>query len=145
MKEIYTTIYSKDDIATVASRLKELLDNAAVMTFTGPLGAGKTTMVKELLKQSGVTDLITSPTFAYVNQYRNDKGTVYSHFDLYRIGTLDAFMAAGFDEYLFAPDCKALIEWPEPIMPLLTRDTYHVAIDYDGDPDKRIIRISLPS
>lgn len=140
MKEIYTTHYSEKDIPSIAARLKKLFDQCAVMTFTGPLGAGKTTLVKELLKQAGVTDVVTSPTFAYVNQYKAN-GITYYHFDLYRIGTLDSFMAAGFDEYLFAPGSKALIEWPEPIMPLLAKQTYHVTIEYDQVPDMRTIRV----
>ena len=141
MKEIYTDIYTINDISTVAGRLKALLDQCAVMTFTGPLGAGKTTLIKELLKQAGVNDLITSPTFAYVNHYSNGQGIIFNHFDLYRIGNLDQFTAAGFDEYLFAPGSKAIVEWPEHIMPLLAKDSCHVTIDYHQDPDKRIIHV----
>jgi tRNA threonylcarbamoyladenosine biosynthesis protein TsaE len=141
MKELYTGTYTINDISAVAKRLKGFLDQCAVMTFTGPLGAGKTTLVKELLKQAGITDLITSPTFAYVNHYRDGQGTIYNHFDLYRISNLEGFMAAGFDEYLFAPGSKAIVEWPEPIMPLLAKNSCHVTIDYHQDPDKRIIHI----
>lgn len=142
MKEIYTATYTLTEVPQIAARLKQFLSSGAVMTFTGPLGAGKTTLVKELLKQMGITDTVTSPTFAYVNEYRDNEGTIYYHFDLYRIGSLDAFTSAGFDEYLFAPNSKALIEWPAPIMPLLTRSSYHVAIDYAPDQSKRTICVT---
>ena len=136
-----TTVYRLEDIPVVAKYLKKLLEACQVMTFTGPLGAGKTTLVKELLAQSGVTDLITSPTFAYVNQYQNKEGITYHHFDLYRIDSVDAFRAAGFDEYLYAPESRCLIEWPAPIMPLLAENSCHITIDYHDDPDKRTLTI----
>lgn len=136
-----TIIYSQKDIPKVASRLKELLVTCPVLTFTGPLGAGKTTLVKELLAQLGVADLITSPTFAYVNEYANDEGTNFFHFDLYRIGTLEEFISAGFNEYLFAPHSRCLIEWPAPILPLIKGNACHISIDYDIDPLRRILHI----
>jgi tRNA threonylcarbamoyladenosine biosynthesis protein TsaE len=134
-----TITYSLDEIPRIATDIKKLLKDSPVITFTGPLGAGKTTLVKELLKQCGVTDMVTSPTFTYMNQYVAADDTIFYHFDLYRISDINQFLEAGFDEYLYQPNCLTLIEWPEHIMPLLRERACHVAIDYDGEQRKLTI------
>ena len=111
---------------------------AQVITFTGDLGAGKTTLIRALLKDLGVNQPITSPTFTYVNRYITANGKTLYHFDLYRLNALDEFMAQGFDEYLYQPNSWCLIEWPAVVMPLLTHGTCHITLDYDGD--SRIMR-----
>lgn len=133
-------IYGLGQIAEIAEYIQGLMDSCSVFTFTGPLGAGKTTIIRELLTKLGVQDPVTSPTFTYVNVYSNNKGQKFYHFDLYRINTIDAFCDAGFDEYLFQPNSWAFIEWPEPIMPLLTHDTCNIHIDYFYDKRKISIR-----
>jgi len=132
-------IYGLDEIDRVVEGLLELMSSCSVFTFTGPLGAGKTTIIRELLGRLGVHDPVTSPTFTYVNVYSNKKGQKFYHFDLYRINSLDAFCQAGFDEYLFQPSSWAFIEWPEPIMPILTHDTCNIFIDYCDDKRKIFI------
>ena len=134
-------IYSVADIERIAKKLKDLLERYPVMTFSGSLGAGKTTLIKELLRQCGIDQLVTSPTFTYLNQYETDDGKIFYHFDLYRINSLHDFCAAGFDEYLYAPNSVALIEWPETILPLLKERVCHVSLDYHDDSDKRIMKI----
>ncbi len=133
-------VYTLDQVQDVAQELGTLLKQNAVMTLTGPLGAGKTTLVRSLLRACGVTEPITSPTFTYLNLYENQSGQTFYHFDCYRIDTVDGFVAAGFNEYLYQPNSYALIEWPELVMPLLTHDVCHVQLDYHEDADKRIIR-----
>ena len=135
-----TIIFSQDDLPLVAGQLVALMDRYKIFTFTGPLGAGKTSLIAQMLKQKGVTQAVTSPTFTYVNLYENDKGQLFYHFDLYRIETLQAFIAAGFNEYLYVPNSWAFIEWPEVIMPLLTEAVCHCTIDYHDQ--KRIITIT---
>ena len=132
-------IYGIDEIPSVVEKLYVLLATCKVMTFTGPLGAGKTTLTRLLLQRCGVPDLITSPTFTYVNVYENKQGQTFYHFDCYRIKTTEDFKAAGFDEYLYQPQSIAFIEWPEVVMPILTHDVCHVTIEYEGD--KRSITI----
>jgi tRNA threonylcarbamoyladenosine biosynthesis protein TsaE len=127
MKEL---LYSLDTIESAVDVLYALLPNCAVFTFTGTLGAGKTTLVQHLLRRCGVTEVITSPTFTYVNTYTTSDGYTMYHFDLYRMHSLQDFLDAGFDEYLYAPNSWAFIEWPEIVMPLLTRTVCHVFIDY---------------
>ncbi len=136
------TTYTLGDMASIANKVKKKLNKCSVITFTGPLGAGKTTLIKELLKQYAIQETVTSPTFTYMNVYENSQGQTFYHFDLYRIESLQEFQEAGFDEYLYEPGSFALIEWPEHIMPLLSHSVCHVAIDYHDDPGKRVISIA---
>ncbi len=136
-------IYSLDELPSIVKKLKQFLKNGSIITFTGPLGAGKTTLIKELLKSLGVKERITSPTFMYVNRYDNDKGQKLYHFDLYRIKSLQDFTQAGFQEYLYQPDSLVLIEWPELVQPLLTHDVRQIEIFYHEDPSKRVFSIEL--
>lgn len=139
-----TIEYHIEAIPEVATELSELFNRCRIITFTGPLGAGKTTLSQSLLRAQGVTDPITSPTFTYVNAYKNQRGETFYHFDLYRIDSLNNFLAQGFEEYLYSPNSWALIEWPEVIAPLLTHDVCHVTIEYHEDPEKRYITIECP-
>jgi ATPase, YjeE family len=138
-----TIMYTLDQREAVAKKLKGLLAICKVITLTGPLGAGKTTIVKELLRQCGVAERVTSPTFTYLNQYKNQSGQTFYHFDLYRIGSLQDFLSAGFDEYLYAPDSWVLIEWPEYVLPLLKKEVCHIVIDYNQDLDKRMMSLEV--
>ena len=136
------SIYSLDEVKGVAQKLAQKGEDIAIITFTGPLGVGKTTLVKNILRESGVTDVITSPTFTYVNCYKNQRGRIFYHFDLYRIESVDNFIEAGFNEYLYAPNSLVLIEWPEIIIPLLTHDVCHITLDYHQDQKKRVLNMA---
>lgn len=125
--------YSLDSIDGVVDILFSLLPRCAVFTFTGPLGAGKTTLVQKLLKRCGVHEIVTSPTFTYFITYHNDVGETFYHFDLYRMKSLQEFKNVGFDEYLYQPNSWVFVEWPEIIMPLLTRSVCLCIIDYYSD------------
>lgn len=136
-------VYTLLDLPDIVAYLYKQLDACAVFTFTGPLGAGKTTLIQALLRKCGVTDTITSPTFTYVNIYKNKRDQTFYHFDLYRINTIDQFYDSGFDEYLYAPCSWSFIEWPEVIMPLLTHNVCIITIDYHhDDSNKRILSLS---
>ncbi len=125
-----------DELPVVIEYLKSLLSVCSIFTFTGSLGAGKTTLIRSLLKDYGVNGAITSPTFTYLNLYKNDQGQTFYHFDCYRLKTLNDFLAAGFDEYLYESQSWTFIEWPEIVMPLLKQQVCHVRIEYCG-PDQR--------
>ncbi len=132
--------YSLTTLPTVVEHLITLMPDCAVFTFVGPLGAGKTTLIKQLLARCGVKEVVMSPTFTYVATYTNDRGQTFYHFDLYRFKTLHDFMQAGFDEYLYVPDSWAFIEWPEILKPILTHNVCAVTIDYVSE-DLRMITI----
>lgn len=135
-----TIIFGQDELPQVAQDLVKLMNRYQVFTFTGPLGAGKTSLIRHMLELKGVSQPITSPTFTYVNLYENDQHQQFYHFDLYRIENLEAFISAGFNEYLYLPNSWAFIEWPEVIMPLLTESVCHCTIEYHDQ--KRILKIT---
>lgn len=112
-------------LSEVESVAKELLlphvTPGAIFAFYGPLGAGKTTLIKNFLAQCGVKEAVTSPTFAYVNTYAGDNGQLFYHFDLYRLNTLESFIELGFDEMVLNDSACSIIEWPEVIEGLLEK------------------------
>lgn len=95
------------------------LSSCRVVAFYGEMGAGKTTLIKKLCHRLGVADTVTSPTFAIVNEYRDQTGNPVYHFDFYRIGNLEEVFDFGYEEYLFGTEGICLIEWPELITELL--------------------------
>lgn len=123
-------IYSLDEMPKVVDILRQKMADYQVFTFTGTLGTGKTTLIQALLRSCGISGHITSPTFTYVNLYENDQGQTFYHFDLYRIHSIDEFINAGFNEYLYAPQSWCFIEWPEAIMPLLDHKVCHISLEY---------------
>ena len=125
-------VYSIDQLDKAIDVIWPLFEKSAVLTCTGSLGAGKTTLVQALLQRAGVQGPIQSPTFAYVSVYQTPSTMTIYHFDVYRLSNVHDFFQAGFDEYLYQKNSKALIEWPEIVMPLLTHDVCHITIDYEG-------------
>jgi len=135
-------IFNIDQLPKVAESLSKELHDCKIITFSGPLGAGKTTLIQNILRNFGVNEDVISPTFTYMNIYKNSMGKIFFHFDLYRIKTVDDFFVAGFDEYLTTENSMCLIEWPEVIEPLLKLKHQHVcriSIDYE-DTNKRILK-----
>lgn len=132
MKNVSTKTlrYTQDELEQAVQFLAEHLASCAVFTFTGTLGAGKTTVIRQLLQSLGVKEVITSPTFTYVNIYTNERDETFYHFDCYRLATLDDFIQAGFGEYLYVPKSWSFIEWPEIVMPLLRENVCHVHLTY---------------
>ena len=107
----------------VQEHLVPKLEKYTIFTFSGPLGAGKTTLIKKFLKACGVDQIVTSPTFNYVNTYKTKNGMIFNHFDLYRLPDLESFLSSGFDEYfymeLYGKKSWNVIEWPDVISSFL--------------------------
>lgn len=140
--KIHELMYTLDTIDGVADDLSQLLLEVSVLTFSGTLGAGKTTLIQALLRKCGIFDVVQSPTFTYLSTYTNASGQAFYHFDLYRIKSLEHFRQAGFEEYLYQPQSWSLIEWPEIIKPLLKRRVANFALEYYGE-DRRKLRYSI--
>ncbi len=131
-------IFGKDDLVSVAQQIYQDAQGVAVIGLQGALGAGKTTLAIELLNCMGITGETQSPTYTYMQIYQQlDKKFVY-HFDLYRLQDKDAFLFAGFDEFLYQQNSLSIIEWPEIIIPLLDHDVCFVRIEYVDDVTRKI-------
>lgn len=120
-------IKSLDTIADAASEFIKQMGDNTVFTFHGEMGAGKTTFIKAICEKLGVDDVINSPTFAIVNEYRSDSGELIYHFDFYRINKEEEAFDFGYEDYFFSGSL-CFIEWPERIESLLPPDTVHVTV-----------------
>lgn len=116
-----------DSIGETARRFIDLMDERTVFAFHGAMGAGKTTFIKALCEELGVEDVINSPTFAIVNEYRSGSGELIYHFDFYRINKLEEAYDFGYEDYFFS-GALCFIEWPEKIESLLPADCVKVEI-----------------
>ncbi len=116
-----------ENIKEVAKRFVEEMGERRVFAFYGKMGAGKTTFIKAVCEELGVKDVITSPTFAIVNEYTADENVIY-HFDFYRIKKLEEVYDMGYEEYFYS-GALCLIEWPELIEDLLPEDAVKVTIE----------------
>ncbi|MDE5693997.1 MAG: tRNA (adenosine(37)-N6)-threonylcarbamoyltransferase complex ATPase subunit type 1 TsaE [Duncaniella sp.] len=137
MKEII--IRSTDELAKAAREFMAEMVDETVYTFTGEMGAGKTTFINALCRALGVEDDPTgSPTFAIVNEYRSDTtAELIYHFDLYRIENLEQAFDIGIEDYLDS-GALCLIEWPDRIDDILPDDTVRVNIEVLPDGSRRL-------
>lgn len=142
IKAMHELVYSVREINRAVDLLYSLMARCRIFTFEGALGAGKTTLVKALLKKCGVEQTVTSPTFTYVNVYKNNQNQTFYHFDLYRITSLDEFIEQGFNEFLYVPNNWVFIEWPQVIEPLLRHNIGMVQLDYI-EHNKRLMRVTI--
>ena len=128
-----TTIkFQLTTIDDAARQFVEAIGDRTVFAFFGGMGAGKTTFIKAVCQRMGVTeDMVSSPTFAIVNEYEGSRGSIY-HFDFYRIRQISEAVNMGFDDYLYSGNL-CFIEWPELVEPLLPEDTVRVTIEEQPD------------
>lgn len=126
-------IQSLPQIAEAARQFVEAMGDNTVFAFYGQMGAGKTTFIKAICEVLGVSDAITSPTFAIVNEYRSDlAGELIYHFDFYRIKKLDEVYDMGYEDYFYS-GALCFIEWPELVEELLPGGTVKVSIEEQPD------------
>lgn len=119
-----------DNIRAAAQEFIKNMGQARVFAFYGKMGAGKTTFVKAICEELGVYDVITSPTFAIINEYEGDE-TIY-HFDFYRIKKLEEVYDMGYEDYFYS-GALCFIEWPELIEEILPDDAVRVNITEQQD------------
>ena len=122
------TIDSLADLPKVAELVLESLNGRNVVAFFAPMGAGKTTLISTLMESLGSEDIVTSPTFALVNQYYTAEHEPVYHFDFYRINSINEAFDMGYEEYFYSGDL-CLVEWPEKVEQLLPDDTMVVKIE----------------
>ncbi|HCK24460.1 MAG TPA: tRNA (adenosine(37)-N6)-threonylcarbamoyltransferase complex ATPase subunit type 1 TsaE [Bacteroides graminisolvens] len=126
-------IQSLDQIHEAAKEFIAAMGENTVFALYGKMGAGKTTFVKAVCEELGVTDMITSPTFAIVNEYRSeDTAELIYHFDFYRINKLEEVYDMGYEDYFYS-GALCFIEWPELVEELLPGNTIKVSIEEQKD------------
>lgn len=133
-------IKSTDEIADSARQFVEAMGNRTVFAFYGSMGAGKTTFIKAICEELGVTDVINSPTFAIVNEYLSGEGDPIYHFDFYRIKREQEVLDIGYEDYVYSGNV-CFMEWPELIEDLLPEDTVKVQIEEQAD-GTRLVRLN---
>ena len=118
--------YSLSELTDVA---KEVIKNSKnkVLLFYGDMGVGKTTLIKEIVKQLGVNDNVSSPTYSLVNEYHSTNGSKIFHFDFYRINKEEEALDMGIEEYFYSKNW-CLIEWPNKVENLLPLSAVKITI-----------------
>ena len=132
-------IDSLNKLHELADAVIEALDGRSVVVFRGEMGAGKITLIREILARLGSEHNVTSPTFAIVNQYTTADCRPIYHFDFYRIDRIEEAYDFGYEEYFYSGDL-CLVEWPEKIEELLPDDVMTVRITADTE-EERTFRI----
>jgi len=127
-------------INTIAKQILELTSPHKKFAFYGEMGVGKTTLIKALSLQLGVTDIVSSPTFSIVNEYQADENTKIFHFDFYRIENEKEAYDMGYEEYFFS-NAYCFIEWPEKIPNLIEEDMVKIKMSVEGN--KRRIEVII--
>ena len=131
-------IQSLDHIHEAAREFIAAMGDNTVFALYGKMGAGKTTFIKELCQELGVEDVVTSPTFAVINEYRSDiAGELIYHFDFYRIKKLEEVYDMGYEDYFYS-GALCFIEWPELVEELLPGNTIKVTIEEQEDGSRRL-------
>lgn len=117
----------KETSKEVANVITGLTTPLNILLLRGSMGAGKTTFIKMLCDEMGVLDVVTSPTFALINEYHTEFGDPIYHFDLYRVESPEELFDLGYEEYFYSGDLS-LIEWPEMIESLIPYDDKNIKI-----------------
>lgn len=136
-----TVIVPKGEVGSYAKELLQELvrnasaDTATILTLTGDLGAGKTTLVQALAQELGITDVVTSPTFVVMKAYETTDAvfTNLVHIDAYRIDDVDELRPLNMSQVVTSPHTLVCIEWPEKIASALPQAV--MAVSLDAQPD----------
>ncbi len=132
--------YTLSEVSETARKLIESVPEK-ILLFNGEMGVGKTTLIKEVCRELGVVDTVSSPTFSLVNEYMtNENETVY-HFDFYRIEDEEEALNMGAEEYLYS-DEWCLIEWGEKVTGLLPPEAVEINL-YKESEHQRTIELIL--
>jgi len=132
-----------ENVEQLNSIAKQILDYTSTLkkfAFYGEMGVGKTTLIKALSLQLGVTEIVSSPTFSIVNEYQADESTKIYHFDFYRIEDEKEAYDMGYEEYFFS-NAYCFIEWPEKIPNLIEEDMVQIKMSVEGN--KRRIEVII--
>lgn len=138
MSKLLELKYQIEDLETVSKQILNHVSSKTIL-FYGEMGAGKTTLIKSLVKLLGSDDDVSSPTFSIVNDYESIYGSIH-HFDLYRISDEEEALNFGFEDYLNTSNW-VLIEWPQNVQNLIPIDANIIEISYKSKTE-RILKLS---
>ncbi len=129
-------IFTLKEIQNAAKKVLLLTSGYKVFAMHGEMGAGKTTFIHALCEAMGVTDNISSPTFAIINQYKTYEDEIVFHIDLYRLKDEEEAISSGVEDCLYSGN-TCLVEWPEKALRIFPDDTIHLHIEtISGDSRK---------
>lgn len=131
------TIKDTEHIHETAKEFVASMGDKRLFAFYGKMGVGKTTFIKAICEELGVEDVITSPTFAIVNEYTTSDEEPLYHFDFYRIKKIDEVYDMGYEDYFYSGNI-CLMEWPELVEEVLPEDTVRVTITENIDTTRTI-------
>lgn len=131
-------VFLEKDIPEIAKQIVQHL-KYPVCLFNGEMGTGKTTLIKAICREMGVTQNMSSPTYPIVNEYLTDNRTSVYHFDLYRIKVMEELLDIGFEEYIDSGN-TCFIEWPNIGLSLLPKE-YHVIQLTLAENGKRVLKL----
>ncbi len=129
------TIKDKSHLHQAAGKFLKLAGSRRIFAFYGHMGAGKTTIIRAICTALGATDIVTSPTFTLVNEYKTTSGKSIYHIDFYRIKKAEEVFDFGIEEY-FDSNSFCFMEWPELIESFLPPDTVRVRITVGGNGER---------
>jgi len=144
MKDIVFQNIKLEDLPQTAREIIDSFPDERVFAFFGDLGAGKTTLIKALCKELGVTEDVTSPTFAIVNEYVAGGIELIYHFDFYRIKKTEEVLDIGYEEYIYS-GYYCFLEWADKIQELLPESYVYINIVKTGKEPGRTVKASLIS
>ena len=124
--------YIESELQEVARKLLINFRELNVWCFYAEMGAGKTTLIKKIGEELGVSDEMSSPTFSIINEYEIPNGEIIYHVDLYRLMNLNEVINIGLEDYLCSRSL-CLIEWPELALPLLPNHYLKININLVGE------------
>jgi len=119
-----------EEIKAVAEIIHDKIRESPVVAFYGKMGAGKTTLIKSICEIMQIGNIVTSPTFALVNEYITQAGEIIYHFDFYRVKKIEEIYDIGFEEYIYSGN-YCFIEWPEIVEQVLPKKVLKVFIKED--------------
>tara|TARA_R110002167_G_scaffold54785_23_gene156100 strand:+ start:1378 stop:1803 length:426 start_codon:yes stop_codon:yes gene_type:complete len=135
--------YKEDQLVAIAKNLIQQT-NSKILCFYGSMGAGKTTLIKALVKELVGGDIGNSPTFGIVNEYRRKDGELVAfHFDFYRLNDEMEALDLGFEEYL-DQNAWVFIEWPEKISKFLPKHANHIYLEVIDEMHRKLTLSKLP-
>ena len=132
------SVRSEGELDKAAQQIIDFAGDKMIWLFYGNMGSGKTTIIKAISKVFGVEDMVQSPTFSIVNEYRNTENTIFYHFDFYRIKNETEALDVGVDEY-FDSGNYCFIEWPQKISSLLPEKFFKIEIQISSENSRTII------